>query len=81
VLGVLARDDADSARLRETVWAHLAAGSNVTAAAEALHLHRNTVQYRLAKAERVRGRAIGEDRLAVEVALLACRVLGSALLG
>lgn len=80
VLGALARDDADSARLRETVWAHLAAGSNVTAAAEALHLHRNTVQYRLAKAERVRGRAIGEDRLAVEVALLACRVLGAALL-
>jgi len=80
VLGDLARDDPDTGRLRDTLWSHLAAGGNATAAAQALHLHRNTVQYRLAKAERLRGRPVEDDRLAVEVALLACRVLGSALL-
>lgn len=79
-LGELARDDVDAGQLRDTLWAHLAAGGNATAAAEALHLHRNTVQYRLAKAERLRGRPVADDRLAVEVALLACRVLGSAML-
>jgi hypothetical protein len=80
VLGDLARADADAGRLRDTLWAHLASGGNASGAAQALHLHRNTVQYRLAKAERLRGRPVADDRLAVEVALLACRVLGSVLL-
>ncbi|MDN5913646.1 MAG: helix-turn-helix domain-containing protein [Pseudonocardia sp.] len=77
VLGGLARDDEPTARLRETLWSYLAAGGSRAAAASALHLHRNTIQYRLNKAEQVRGRPIDGDRLDVEVALLACRVLGA----
>lgn len=76
VLGGLARDDESTARLRETLWAYLSAGGSRAAAAGALHLHRNTVQYRLGRAERARGRPLDDDRLELEVALLACRVLG-----
>jgi DNA-binding PucR family transcriptional regulator len=80
VLGGLARDDEPTARLRDTVWAYLSEGGSRAAAAGALHLHRNTIQYRLGKAERARGRPLDDDRLALEVALLACRVLGPAVL-
>lgn len=81
VLGDLAADDEDTARLRETLWTYLAADGNLSAAAHALHLHRNTVQYRLVKAARVRGRPWAQDRLAVEVALHAVQVLGTVVLG
>ena len=80
VLGGLARDDEPTARLRDTVWAYLSEGGSRAAAAGALHLHRNTIQYRLGKAERARGRPLDDDRLALEVALLACRVIGPAVL-
>lgn len=76
VLGGLAREDEPTAALRDTLWAYLSAGRSRAAAAAALHLHRNTIEYRLRKAEQVRGRPIDDDRLALEVALLARRVLG-----
>lgn len=80
VLGDLAIDDEQHARLRDTLAAYLRGGGSLVAAAGELHLHKNTVQYRLRRAEEVRGRPLGDDRLDVEVALLACRVLGSAVL-
>ena len=50
------------------------------ATAERLTLHKNSVQYRVRKAEESLGRPIGEDRLSVELALLASQWLGAAVL-
>jgi DNA-binding PucR family transcriptional regulator len=80
VLGPLATADAQHARLRETLLAFLTLGSSYTAAAEQLLLHRNSVRYRVARAEQVRGRPIRDDRFDVELALRACRWLGRAVL-
>lgn len=80
VLGELADDDDAHARLRETIWAYLSSGSSLAAAAAELHLHKNTIQYRVRKAEEARGRPLHDGRVDVEVALLACRLLGSTVL-
>jgi len=80
VLGGLAEDDENNARLRETVWAYLSSGSSPNTAAAELHLHKNTIQYRIRKAEEARGRPFEDGRLDVEVALLACRLLGATVL-
>ncbi len=80
VLGALADDDEGHHRMRETVWAYLSSGSSLMVAAQELHLHKNTIQYRLRKAEQERGRPLSEGRIDVEVALLACRLLGPAVL-
>ena len=53
----------------------LAAGGSYIQAAARLHLHKNTVHYRVRKAEELLGRPVGEDRLQVEVALLAASLL------
>jgi hypothetical protein len=80
VLGGLAVDDDAHARLRETLWAYLSSGGSLATAAAGLHLHKNTIQYRVRKAEEARGRPLADGRLDVEVALLACRLLGSTVL-
>ncbi|MYW76159.1 PucR family transcriptional regulator, partial [Pseudonocardia sp. SID8383] len=80
ILGDLAIDDEQHARLRDTLAAYLRGGGSLVAAAGELHLHKNTVQYRLRRAEEVRGWPLGDDRLDVEVALLACRILGATVL-
>lgn len=80
VLGPLARDtDADD-RLRETLRVFLRTGSSHKAAAEELHLHSNSVKYRVHRAVERRGRPITDDRLDVEVALLLCHWFGTAML-
>ena len=43
-------------------------------------LHKNTVQYRVRKAEECLGRPVMQDRLHVELALLASQWLGAAVL-
>jgi hypothetical protein len=43
-------------------------------------LHKNTVQYRIRKAKESLGRAVGEDRYDVELALRASHWLGSSVL-
>lgn len=80
VLGGLATDDEPHERLRVTLDAYLSSGGSLAAAAAELHLHKNSVQYRLRRADEVRGRPLSEDRLDVEVALRACRLLGAAVL-
>lgn len=75
VLGGLAATDDSTARLRATVQCFLEANGSFTEAAARLHLHKNTVSYRIRKAEEVRGRPLSEDRLDVEVALLVCDLL------
>jgi DNA-binding PucR family transcriptional regulator len=79
-LGPLGADTDGTARLRETVRAFLSSGGSYTAAAQELLLHKNTVQYRIRKAEELRGRPLADGRLDVEVALLAISMLGSRVL-
>ncbi|MGW5137751.1 PucR family transcriptional regulator [Nocardia beijingensis] len=80
ILGALARDDDAAAQLRETARVFLETNGSFQTTAERLVLHRNTVQYRIRKAEAVLGHSLRERRLDVEVALLACRWLGSTVL-
>ena len=51
VLGPLADDDLETARLRETLEVFLTIGSNYTMAADKLHLHPNTIKYRIHNAQ------------------------------
>jgi DNA-binding PucR family transcriptional regulator len=80
VLGNLACDDENDARLRETLRVYLACGCSYKVAAEELNLHFNSVKYRVGRAVARRGREIGSDRLDVELALLACHWYGDAVL-
>jgi len=79
-LGALAEDDDHHARLRATLGAFLQENRSYKATAERLTLHKNTVQYRVRKAEEALGRPLGPDRLHVELALLASQWLGAAVL-
>jgi DNA-binding PucR family transcriptional regulator len=77
VLGPLADPGPAAARLRETLRVFLATGGSNTATAGRLGVHPNTVKYRVRRAREARGRPIGDDRLDVELALLACAWLGA----
>jgi DNA-binding PucR family transcriptional regulator len=72
-LGGLAADD-------DTLLTFLQAGSSYKTTAERLMLHKNTVQYRIRKAEESLGRPVGEHQHDVELALRASRWLGSSVL-
>jgi DNA-binding PucR family transcriptional regulator len=80
VLGPLACRTENDERLRETLRVFLRSGSSFKAAAEELHLHFNSVKYRVQRAIERRGRPIGDDRLDIEVALLLCHWYGTAVL-
>jgi len=80
VLGHLADDDEQAARLRETLRVFLSTGSSFAAAAERLTLHRNTVQYRVRKAEEALGHPIQDRRADIELALRVCQCVGSPVL-
>jgi len=71
VLPGLTGDDPGIRQLRETLRVFLECNGSYTQAAARLHLHKNTVHYRVRKAEDLRGRPVGVDRLEVEVALRA----------
>ncbi|MFE5706131.1 PucR family transcriptional regulator [Rhodococcus koreensis] len=79
-LGPLAADTENDARLRETLRTFLGHGSSYKSAAEELHLHFNSVKYRVQRAVERRGRPITDDRLDVEIALLVCHWFGDAVL-
>jgi DNA-binding PucR family transcriptional regulator len=80
VLGNLAEDDEQATRLRETLQVFLATGGSYVATAERLALHKNTVQYRVRKAEDAVGHSIEGHRSDVEMALRVCHELGNAVL-
>jgi hypothetical protein len=79
-LAGLATDDEHHARLRETLLTFLQSGGSYKAAAGQMMLHKNTVQYRIGKAEESLGRAACENRRDVELALRVSRWLGSSVL-
>jgi DNA-binding PucR family transcriptional regulator len=79
-LGALADDDEHNARLRDTLRVFLQENGSYKTTAERLMLHKNTVQYRVRKAEESLGRPVVQDRLQIELALLASQWLGAAVL-
>jgi DNA-binding PucR family transcriptional regulator len=58
----------------------LQSGGSYKATAERLMVHKNTVQYRIRKAEESLGRPVGENRHNVELALQASHWLGLSVL-
>ena len=80
VLGPLAVDDEAHGRLRASVGAFLETGGSLSAAADRLGCHKNTVQYRIRRAEEMLGHSTRERRVDLELALQACRWLRSAVL-
>jgi DNA-binding PucR family transcriptional regulator len=58
----------------------LQSGGSYKTTAERLTLHKNTVQYRIRKAEESLGRPVGDGRHDVELALQASHWLGSSVL-
>jgi DNA-binding PucR family transcriptional regulator len=79
-LGGLFTDDEHHARLRDTLLVFLQSGGSYKTTAGRLMLHKNTVQYRIRKAEESLGQPVGENRHDVELALQASRWLGLAVL-
>ena len=79
-LAGLATDDEHHARLRETLLVFLQSGGSYKATAGRLVLHKNTVQYRIRRAEESLGRSVGESRHDVELALRVSSWLGAAVL-
>lgn len=80
VLGPLAADTGEAARLRETLLAFLVSGCSYQVTAGRELLHRNTIKYRVDRAIDLRGRDLEEDRLEVELALEVIRLLGDVVL-
>jgi DNA-binding PucR family transcriptional regulator len=80
VLGNLAADNENDARLRETLRVFLRCGASYKLAGQELDLHFNSVKYRVNRAVVRRGRPISGDRLDVEMALLATQWFGAAVL-
>jgi DNA-binding PucR family transcriptional regulator len=78
-LADLAFDDEPRGRLRDTLQIFLVTGS-YTATAERMMLHKNSVQYRIRKAEEALGAPIEDRRADLELALRACQYLGHAVL-
>jgi DNA-binding PucR family transcriptional regulator len=79
-LGGLAADTDSAARLRETLLVFLDEQGSFTATAERIHLHKNTVKYRVDRAVEERGRPRDDERLELVLALVAARRLGPAVL-
>ncbi|WP_396902077.1 PucR family transcriptional regulator [Mycolicibacterium sp.] len=79
-LGELATRTAAAEQLRATLWVFLQEGGNTRRASERLYMHRNTVLYRLQRAEAILGHPLDERRLELEVALLLTMTFGDDML-
>lgn len=80
VLGPLAVDTEANERQRETLLVFLESGSSTKLASERLHLHRNTVRYRIERITELLGRDPDSIRLDLEVALRCVQYLGKPIL-
>jgi DNA-binding PucR family transcriptional regulator len=79
-LGSLADGDDQHARLRDTLRVFLQENGSFKATAERLILHKNSVQYRVRKAEEALGHPLDDHCLHVQLALLATQWLGATVL-
>jgi DNA-binding PucR family transcriptional regulator len=69
VLGPLAADDEDTARVASTLAVYLQENRSRARTAARLFVHPNTVSYRVNQAETILGRSIDVDTLELSVAL------------
>ncbi|MFS3126983.1 PucR family transcriptional regulator [Nocardioides sp. Bht2] len=79
-LGGLAEPNRGAARMRETLLAFIQDRESYVATAARLHLHKNTVKYRVDRALEARGKPLQTERLDLELALIGCAWLGPELL-
>ena len=75
-VGPLTGADKNLGLLRETVLTHLRT-LNVEATAERLFVHKNTVRYRIGRAEELLGHSLAERSTSVELALTWIAYFGS----
>lgn len=75
-LGPLAGTDETAARTRATIRMFYLHGASHKAAAQAMHVHPNTVKYRIRRAEEVLGRPLQSNRGDIELAVSICYWLG-----
>jgi DNA-binding PucR family transcriptional regulator len=75
ILGALAAADPRSVDLRETLLAYLEANRSYHLAASRLHVHRNTVHYRVQQAMELVEAELGSDTFSLQMALTICRWL------
>ena len=80
-LGGLASLDDAATELRETLTRYLGEERSLNRSAEALHVARSTVAYRVRRAEELRGAPIEERRPQLQVALMLAEELGPQVLG
>jgi DNA-binding PucR family transcriptional regulator len=78
--GLAAQHDEALSDLRATALCFLESCYSLVRTAAALHIHRNTVLYRLASIERLLGRELAASPLATHAALVLAQRLGGALL-
>ena len=76
-LGKLAESGPTLDDLRETALSYLDTGRNLMDTARQLHVHRNTVVYRLAKIERLLGRPLDERPFATQAALVLAALISA----
>ncbi|OYD60957.1 PucR family transcriptional regulator [Rhodococcus sp. OK302] len=79
-LGLLAVDGHREQELRRTLGAYSASNRSAIATARTLNCHKNTVLYRLRASERLLGYPVSGNCLDLDLALLACRWLGTQML-
>lgn len=79
-LGDLAGGDGNVVTMRQTLKAYLDRDRSLVRTAADLHVARNTVAYRVQRAEHLRGRPIAERRLQLHAALTLAEELGDAML-
>ncbi len=72
-LGALASPDPRCEDLRETLLVYLEANRSYHMAASRLHVHRNTVHYRVQQAMELVDSELGSDTFALQMALTICR--------
>lgn len=80
-LGPLGALDDATTELRETLARYLAEERSLNRSAEALHVARSTVAYRVRRAEELRGAPIEDRRAQLQVALMLAEELGAQVLG
>ena len=76
-LGSLAEDTDSAAKLRATLAVYCEENLSAVRTARRMHVHQNTVVYRVKQAEEILGRTVEERRLELEVALRIADGLGS----
>jgi DNA-binding PucR family transcriptional regulator len=80
-LGGLAGPEDTAVTLRATLKCYLDTERSLSAAADKLHVARNTVAYRVQRAEQLRGRPIDSRRMQLQAALALAEELGDTVLG